>query len=493
MCNSVTFNNMGKKHVKNTKNNTSDSGIIRTLSSLQFGLVLLITIVVVAVIGTLIPQERTFDFYQERYGAILHFLIRIFNIDNTYQSPLFLGLLVLFGLNLCLCSLVKFPALLKKTFLPDFIQNVEKIKRMPIIVSISGLSLGEFKEVFDKAGFPLHPVNDHRLYGQKGRIGYLGAFTVHLSLLIILIGGMISLLTSVRGHIVLRNGESVNTAMISQGRSFSLGFEISLDRFDVEFYRDYPERPKSYTSSVTVTLPDGHILEKDIRVNDPLMLNNLTVYQSSYGILDESSIESASDDTARVAVSLKGLPEAVPPIVILDMVTGKEFTVPGFGDSLKIMVNELHRNFKRAVSSSKENEPAVKIDVMVNGEIRWSVYAFKNFPGMNMPMHTDIPFIFSMFDIKQGMSDSGNREDSTYYTVLGVVKDRGIPVVWTGSMIMMLGLFLSFYVRPRRMWVLEENGNIVAGAEVKGDPESFRKFIEKTLKYSDITYKQRTR
>ena len=88
-----------------------DPGIIQTLGSLQFGIVVLITMVLVAVDGTVIPQGRPAEFYREHYVEPIRTLITIFRFDVTYRSPLFLGLTALFGLNLVLCSIVRFPAL----------------------------------------------------------------------------------------------------------------------------------------------------------------------------------------------------------------------------------------------------------------------------------------------------------------------------------------------------------------------------------------------
>ncbi len=83
--------------MSSSEKNTSDPGLIKTLSSLQFGLVILISIACVAIVGTVIPQGRAPVFYREHYGAFVNLLINVFRFNNTYNSPLFLGLLALFG------------------------------------------------------------------------------------------------------------------------------------------------------------------------------------------------------------------------------------------------------------------------------------------------------------------------------------------------------------------------------------------------------------
>ncbi len=106
--------------IKNETNKAvSEPGLMQTLGSLQFGLVVLIAITVVSIVGTVIPQGQPLSFYREHYGAVVNTLVSIFRLDATYRSPLFIGLLGLFGLNLVLCSLLKFPAIYRRAFSPD--------------------------------------------------------------------------------------------------------------------------------------------------------------------------------------------------------------------------------------------------------------------------------------------------------------------------------------------------------------------------------------
>lgn len=469
---------------KNVTNKTvSEPGLMQTLGSLQFGIVVLIAITVVSIAGTVIPQGQPLSFYRENYGAIVNTLVSIFRLDVTYRSPLFIGLLGLFGLNLILCSLLKFPAIYRRAFVPDKEPSAAVLKTMPVSVTIPGVTLDKVKISFQVARFPLSPVGVKRLFGEKGRIGYLGAFIVHVSLLLFLAGGVTSLLTGQRGHIMLIEGETADSAEVNEMFSFPLGFSVRLNKFEVSFYEDFPDRPKSYTSSVTVTDPDGASFEKEIRVNSPLMLNDFTIYQSSYGHADDTGSVSAADDTARVEVRLKGAPESMPPIVTFDMVRGATQAIPGFGDTLAIRLSELHRSFSRGGETGGPSNPAVKIDVLVQNAPRWSVYAFENFPGLNMPMYEDLPFSFAMTGLFESADSSKTRPgESRYYTVLGVVRDRGVPIIWIGAAVMMAGFLLAFYIRPRRLWVLEENGSVIIGGIAKGDTDALRVFVRETMK-----------
>ncbi len=171
----------------------------------------------------------------------------------------------------------------------------------------------------------------------------------------------------------------------------------------------------------------------------------------------------------------------MPPITTLEMVMGTQYPVPGFGDSIKVSIAELHRDFRRLQSVSDAPNPAVKVNVLVNDEIKWSVYAFQNFPGMNMPMTQDLDVLFTMLDIKTGGGSDGRAEEE-YYTVLGVVKDRGVTLMWIAAFMIMVGFSFSFYLRPKRIWVYNDNGNIIIGATTRGDTKSLNELIRRTIR-----------
>jgi len=457
-------------------------GLLRTMSSLQFGIMVLITIAVVAIVGTLLPQGRPIDFYREKYNVLLFNAISILRFDRTYSSPLFIGLLGLFGLNITLCSLIKFPRLFARTFGSVTAPSATMLRSMPFNFTVKASSLDDVGAAFGAAGFPLRPVDDDTLFGQKGAVGKLGASVVHLSLLVMLVGGTVSLMTGVRGQIVLSKGQSVQVATLPDGEVIDLGFSIGLDNFDVAFYESHPGRPRSFTSSVTVTGEDGNSFKRDIQVNHPLMLNGFNIYQSSYGFDETPAAVSSEHDSARVSVGLKGAPESMPSIAEFVMGLGDVRPVPGFGDSISIRLAELYRDFKLGGGGSMESSnPAVRFDVIVDGETRWSVYAFKNFPGMNMPMVDELDVSFAMHDIMVDMDTAVRETGSEYFTVLGVVRDKGVRVMWIGALLMMTGMFLSFYIKPKRVWARREEGKIIVAGRVKGDAESFRTYLKKTI------------
>ncbi|MHB9030688.1 MAG: cytochrome c biogenesis protein ResB, partial [Candidatus Latescibacterota bacterium] len=155
--------------MKKTQKQEHSPGLWETLRSLQFGIITLAAIAVVAVAGTLIPQLQPYEFYRENFNPAVLSLIRIFRLDDTYSSPLFLGLMGIFGLNLVLCTAFRFPGVLKAAFRPNPSPDREHLERMSIHFTATNTTLERVRASLASSGFPMKKTGDSRLFGQKGQ------------------------------------------------------------------------------------------------------------------------------------------------------------------------------------------------------------------------------------------------------------------------------------------------------------------------------------
>ena len=92
--------------------------LIKFLSSVRLAIVLIIIITIASIVGTLIPQHRSPAEYSDRYGQLGNLLIRL-EFTNLYHSWWFLGLLVLFSLNILVCTLTRLTPKLRRAFRPS--------------------------------------------------------------------------------------------------------------------------------------------------------------------------------------------------------------------------------------------------------------------------------------------------------------------------------------------------------------------------------------
>ena len=80
--------------------------LLRFFRSMRFGIMLLCLIAILSVAGTAIPQGREIAWYAQAYRRF-HGTILILRLNDVFGSWYFQLLLILLGLNLTLCSLVR--------------------------------------------------------------------------------------------------------------------------------------------------------------------------------------------------------------------------------------------------------------------------------------------------------------------------------------------------------------------------------------------------
>jgi len=217
------------------------SNVIRILSSLKLTISVLILIIISSIPATLIIQKQTALFYLERYSQRAASIILRFEYDNYFSSLLFISLITIFFINLLSCTLKRFVKQLKK----------------------------------------------------KGTKRF-GPDILHLGLLILIVGAMISLSTREEGVIFMGSGDSM---LLPSGRY------MNIEAFEYERYSD--GRPKDWISSVNISeSPETRGRKYQIQVNTPLRIDNLVIYQSGY----RPSQEAGRYETGLLITMDKGKP-----------------------------------------------------------------------------------------------------------------------------------------------------------------------------------------
>jgi len=131
---------------------------------------------------------------------------------------------------------------------------------------------------------------------------------LHLSLLIILSGALLTHLTSFSGTIHLRQGESVNSysemVSMTESKSESLPFVVRLDRFDVV------NNPGTTAASDYITrfsIIDGNaVIKAQVSMNKIFVYRGVRFYQASYDSDNLGSILSVSSDRWGIPVTYTG-------------------------------------------------------------------------------------------------------------------------------------------------------------------------------------------
>ncbi len=131
--------------------------------------------------------------------------------------------------------------------------------------------------------------------------------TLHLSVLIILLGALLTMLTGHHGEITLQPGVpscQFNIEKHGKSRQATLPFTLTLDHFEVMTYPG-THSPMDFVSHVNIGDASGETQKADISMNNILKYKNYRFYQSDY---DEegNSVLSVAHDPWGIGVTYTG-------------------------------------------------------------------------------------------------------------------------------------------------------------------------------------------
>jgi cytochrome c biogenesis protein len=402
--------------------------------SLRLTISLFILLAILSIIGTLITQNATRAEYIQRYGIRLYDVLNFFNLFDMYHSWWFSAILLLLVINLIACSVHRFPGVwsqisreIGSTGLEDSMLKtlpyVEKVQMMSKAANKAEEGVQSLLKKWFGNPMRIETESAITLFSEKGKFSRLGVYITHLSLLIILIGGLMGSLYGFKGHVEILEGEAVNQIFLKAREeevSKPIDFSVRCDDFNITYY-DFPGRKekhvKEYTSALTILENGKEVLKKTVQVNHPLHYKGLAFYQSSYGTLHDVTL----------GIQWKNKKEKQ----LLKTLEGETVSIPNSDSRIQLLkyVPQVH-NFGEGVQLllfKPDQEPRV-------------FWVLKNIPKFDLQNNNDFILTFEGVTSKE-------------YTGLQVTKDPGVWIVWIGSALMIFGLIVSFFFSHQRVWI----------------------------------------
>jgi len=422
-------------------------------ASVKLALFTLIALAATSIIGTIIPQNEPMSFYVENFGPAVATVFKYLRVPDMYNAWWFLSLLVLFSLNLIVCSLERIPNVIRILRSDNLDTDVSRFAKLrDSIVLTTALGVGEaaarVPEIMSGAGWKPTAADKEGgklFFSQKGGWTRFGVYSVHTSILIIFIGAIIGSLFGYKASIMLPEGSSTTQVYLRGGSHAAkpLGFTLFCDRFDLTYYDN--GMPKDYTSVLRVKQGDQTVLTKQIEVNDPLQYGGLTFYQSSYQAIDgQYSVYLTNEKTGdQMNFTTKPMQE---------MKWGKE-----------------NLSFGIVERSGPDFMGRYRLKIWFNDNKGKPVQFWAN---DSQPVTINRPAANYRFEIK-----------GRFATGLQVAKDPGVWWVYSGCSIMILGLIVVFFLSHRRVWVWvsaegKKTSIVISGNANKNKP-SFEKDLER--------------
>lgn len=265
--------------------------IILRLSSMSLAITLLTVLALASVIGTVLLQNQDQADYLQQFGPIWYWVFRSLGLFDMYHTWWFLSLLGFLMLSLSVCLWRNVPRFLKE------------MRGSKVALSDSAMKHMKYSRHWDLKGTSTESVlfvAKERLKGwrlreeQRGDVSYIradkgkyqkwGYICVHTAMLVILIGGWMSVQFGFRGNMSVPEGAKENEITFLKGTSteyMKMPFDVRCNEFSIDFYPN--GMPKEFKSNLTIIDGGKEVLTSDIIVNEPLYYKGVRIYQASFG------------------------------------------------------------------------------------------------------------------------------------------------------------------------------------------------------------------
>lgn len=375
--------------------------ILGGLSSLKFALVVVLLIALACVAGSVIPQggSQVSAYLARRPDSLraMEALTRL-GLTRVYYSWWFVGLLFLFAASLAACTARRYATL----------------RRAP----------------------------------KAARLRLIGSFVTHVSLLLVLIGGVVRVLWGQKGVMQLHEGD-VSRRVEGSDTPIVLPFSVRLVKFELEHH----DEPGSAASADLApgSAPKLHVIweEKQWEAEFPIDLNvphpvgepvgqeapytvSVLRYLPDF-IMSSGEAKSRSDNPVNPALFVS--------------VTGGGVTrtqwvfarFPDFSEHGGAAAMPLKFRFEMAQAPLSRGRPAAikafksTVEIIEDGSVIDTRVIAVNSPYSHKG--------YTFYQMSYNPNDLS-------WSVLQVVKDPGVPIVYGGFILMMAGLTLVFCVGP---------------------------------------------
>lgn len=440
------------------------------LASVKLTIVIFVALLLLSIPGTVILQynissvdpgvQYEYDFW--RFG-------QLFQLFTSYHSFWYVALIVLLSINLIACSEQRYPQMWKLATAKPVAWARDTFLRQPQELrhswTTSAPKAQALESVIKAVRSPWRtPVvveegpESFQVFWQTGRWSRIANYLVHLSLLVIFVGAILSSMSGFEGAANIPEGQAVDTLLIfKEGKASGLepapgglqnerllGFRVEAERFDVKFYPDFPGRAADYVTKLNI-YEDGKLVKsEEIRVNSPLSYKNFVFYQSSYGRMGDYKVRfrvlDRKDPLNRQASLSARLGE------------------PQEADGVKLVALQAADNLQSLGPGVLFQE--VKGERPV-GEAFWVLQRFPQFD-----FRRESPYAVVVDDVRE-----------VFFTGLQIGHDPGAPIYWLGCLGMLIGTFYALFVQHKKYYLRYERGQIDFTATIHRLPMGFEKGV----------------
>ncbi|MBD2230359.1 cytochrome c biogenesis protein [Phormidium tenue] len=414
--------------------------LLPLLADLRLAIVLLLAIAAFSISGTVIEQGQTLEFYQTNYPqdpALFGFLswkvILTLGLDHVYRTWWFLALLIVFGASLTACTFTRqFPALGAAQKWKYYTQP-RQFQKLALSAELSETNLDSLSRGLAQRRYRVFQ-DGNQLYGRKGIVGRIGPIVVHASMLLILAGAILGAMTGFFAQEIVPSGETFQIRNIFDAGPWAEAqipkdWSVRVNRFWID-YTPEGNIDQFYSDLSVLDRAGDEVDRKTIFVNQPLRHKGVTLYQADWGV-------------AAVQVKLNNSPV------------------------LQLPMQQLENDGPRFWGTWLPTKPDMSEGVtLLASDLQGSVLIYDNAGQL-------------ISTVRKGMAAEVNGVRLSLVDVVGstglqIKADPGIPLVYGGFGLLMLGVIMS-YVSHSQVWALAQGGTVYVGGRTNRAQVAFER------------------
>jgi cytochrome c biogenesis protein len=373
------------------------------LSSVRLTVIILIAIAVLSAIATFVVQNAPPEEYILRFGHTAFKILSLLSVTDIFHSPYFNALLMLLVMNITLCTLSLAPRKITGLF-----RSRPRESGYPLAeTQVSRRTERETVQIISKAlRRPLCRTSvtvegkDTTIISAPPALFSLGAVVVHVSILMIIVGGLLSSLFGFSGEMNIIEGGRTREVFLDRTHLVQLDFSVRLNRFTFDRYPD--GTPKEYRSDITIIQGENQT-DASVTVNHPVKYRGVRFYQTSFGKeMDYATIEvlDSMGNSLYVGEAYWSIPVQVP---------GRDLTFTIVQSAPEFM----------------DFGPAVQLSVKdTSGQ--YKLWTLVRYPEFDRARGGDYVFVLKDYHLVP-------------YSSFTVVREPGLPLVFTGFILICVG------------------------------------------------------
>ena len=265
---------------------------LKYIADLRFSISILLIIACSSIIGTVIEQDQSIETYKINYpltnplfGFISWDLIFRFGFNHVYTTWWFISFIIIFGLSLLSCTFLQQVPSFKIARRCQFFRTIQQFRRLKFSKNISHLNLNQLLFNIKNNRYSIFQ-QKNTVYCYKGLIGRIAPLIVHFSMILILLGSVLSALGGFKAQEIVPKTETFHIQNILTGGQFTIIPNIS-NRIN-DFWIVYKKQKiiTQFYSDISILNNEGiEIYQATISVNLPEQYQGITYYQTDWNLV----------------------------------------------------------------------------------------------------------------------------------------------------------------------------------------------------------------